>query len=231
MCAFVAVAAVTSRKGWPPSLALLLTWLVIGIPLELGILLYQGWRQNGRISLDSIILYRKPLRIREYAWLVPALLVWTTVISMLLVPLSDTLHKTLFAWWPDWLVLSTFVQNLSQYSPPIVWTIVVLGFLLNLAIPSIEELYFRGFLLPRMARLGWWAPLVNAVLFSLYHFWLPWENPLRIIALLPVAYVVQWKRNVYLSIMVHGLLNTIGSLGYKAVCSQRPPGLSRSSAT
>ncbi len=210
---FVAVASVTSGKGWPPSLALLVTWLVIGIPLELGILLYQARRKNGRTSLASIILYRKPLSFRQYAWLVPTLLVWTAVVSTVLVPLSDALNKTLFAWWPDWLVLSTFVQNMNNYSHQVVWTVVVLGFVLNIAIPSIEELYFRGFLLPRMERLGWWAPFVSAVLFSLYHFWLPWENPLRVIALLPVVYAVEWKRNVYLSIAVHSLLNTIGSVG------------------
>lgn len=211
--AFVVAASVTRGMGWPASLALLVTWLVIGIPLELGILLYQGRRLNGRVSLDSIVLYRKPLSIREYAWLVPALLVWTAIVSTLLVPLSDALHRTLFAWWPDWLGLSTFVQNMSHYSPPVVWSVVVLSFVLNIAIPTMEELYFRGFLLPRMSHWGWWAPLVSAVLFSLYHFWLPWENPLRVIALLPVVYAVQWKRNVYLSIAVHSLLNTIGSVG------------------
>ncbi len=209
----VAVASVTSGKGWPASLALLVTWLVIGIPLELGILLYQGRRQNGRLSLDSIILYRKPLSFGEYAWLVPSLLVWTAVVSTLLVPLSDAAHRIFFAWWPNWLVLSSFVQNMNNYSPRVVWMVVILSFVLNIAIPSIEELYFRGFLLPRMARLGRLAPLVSAVLFSLYHFWLPWEIPLRVIALLPVVYAVQWKRNVYLSIAVHSLLNTLGSVG------------------
>ncbi len=90
---------------------------------------------------------------------------------------------------------------------------VVLSFVLNIAIPIIEELYFRGFLLPRMARWGNWAPLISVALFSLYHLWLPWENPTRIIALLPVIYAVQWKHNIYLSIAVHALLNTIGSIG------------------
>ena len=210
---FIAVAAVTRGKGWPASLALLVTWLAMGIPLELGILLYQGRRKNGRTSLASIILYREPLSFREYAWLVPTLLVWTAVVSTLLVPLSDALHRTLFAWWPDWLMLSTFVPNINHYSRQVVWAVVIFSFVLNIAIPFIEELYFRGFLLPRMARWGWWAPLVSTVLFSLYHFWLPWENPLRVIALLPVVYAVQWKRNVYLSIAVHSLLNTIGSVG------------------
>jgi membrane protease YdiL (CAAX protease family) len=95
-------------------------------------------------------------------------------------------------------------------------------FVLNIATPITEELYFRGFLLPRMARWGIWAPLISVALFSLYHFWLPWENPTRIIALLPLVYAVQWKRNIYLSIAVHSLLNTIGSIGLLMLVLNRP---------
>jgi hypothetical protein len=36
--------------------------------------------------------------------------------------------------------------------------------------------YFRGHLLPRIDRFGRGAPVLNAVLFSLYHFWTPWQN-------------------------------------------------------
>jgi hypothetical protein len=30
-------------------------------------------------------------------------------------------------------------------------------------------------LLPRISRFGGWAPLINTVLFSLYHFFTPWQ--------------------------------------------------------
>jgi membrane protease YdiL (CAAX protease family) len=210
---FTAIAAVMARFNLPASLALLITWLVAGIPIELGILLYQGWQQNGLLSLQGIVLYREPLPFRQYLWLVPVLLVWTAIISTLFVPLAEALRQTLFWWWPDWLLVSNFVQKMDQYPASVLWAIVVLSFVLNIAIPVMEEIYFRGFLLPRMIHWNQWAPLISVVLFSLYHFWLPWENPTRIITLLPVVYAVQWKRNIYLSIMVHGLLNTIGSIG------------------
>ncbi len=210
---FSAIAAVMSRFSLPASLALLITWLVAGMPIELGILLHQGWQQNGHLSLKGIVLYRESLPHRQYLWLVPVLLVWTTIISTIFVPLSESLRQALFWWWPDWLILSNFVQKMDQYSDSALWTIVALSFLLNIAIPVMEEIYFRGFLLPKMIRWDKWAPLISVILFSLYHFWLPWENPARIITLLPVVYAVQWKRNMYLSIMVHCLLNTIGSIG------------------
>lgn len=78
--------------------------------------------------------------------------------------------------------------------------------------PVVEELYFRGYLLPRMERMGRWAPLVNVTLFSLYHFWSPWQVMARIVGLGPTVYAVRWKRNVYLGIVVHCALNTLSVL-------------------
>jgi membrane protease YdiL (CAAX protease family) len=51
--------------------------------------------------------------------------------------------------------------------------------------PVVEEVYFRGYLLPRISRFGAWAPLINTVLFSVYHFFTPWQNVGRILGLLP----------------------------------------------
>jgi CAAX protease family protein len=50
---------------------------------------------------------------------------------------------------------------------------------------------------------------LNTVLFSLYHFWSPWQNLARIVGLLPWVYVVWRKRSVQLSIAVHVTANTI----------------------
>jgi hypothetical protein len=73
-------------------------------------------------------------------------------------------------------------------------------------------LYFRGYLLPRIERFGKWAPLINLSLFSLYHFWTPWEFLSRIILLLPWVYVAWRKRNIYLIMTAHCAANTLGWL-------------------
>jgi membrane protease YdiL (CAAX protease family) len=218
---FVAIASIAVPRGAPASLALLITWLVAGIPLLLGYLLYQGRKRNGRFSLDGIVLYRAPLRIRDYLWLVTALLVWTAVVSTLLFPLGEAIRQALFPWWPEWLVLSGFVQHLKEYSEPVLWATVLLSFALNIAVPIVEEMYFRGYLLPRIAHWGAWAPLASVLLFSLYHFWLPWDNASRVVALLPLVYAVAWKRNIYIGILVHVLLNTLGSIGLLALVLSR----------
>jgi hypothetical protein len=91
------------------------------------------------------------------------------------------------------------------------WTVTLVAFLVvnGLLGPIVEEVYFRGYLLPRMEWMGRWAPLVNVSLFSLYHFWSPWQLVARILGFGPTVYAVRWKRNVYLGMVVHCSLNTI----------------------
>jgi membrane protease YdiL (CAAX protease family) len=73
-----------------------------------------------------------------------------------------------------------------------------------------EELYFRGYLLPRVSRLGRWAPVFNVVLFALYHLWTPWQAVTRIVFILPAVYVVWRERNIYVGIWAHCIGNTVG---------------------
>ncbi len=214
---FVVLARVMAAHDIPASLALLVTWVIAGLPLLLGILLYQGHQLNGKLSLHGILLNRQPVPLRQYAWLVPVLLMWTAISSTVFYLFSEPLHQSLFAWTPEWLNLSTFAQHPANYSRSVAWAIVILSAVLNLAVPITEELYFRSYLLPRLPFGRAWSPLINAALFSLYHFWLPWDFFGRVVALLPVVYAVQWKRNVYLSILVHCLLNSLGTIGLLAL--------------
>lgn len=129
-------------------------------------------------------------------------------------PLDHYLIKTLFSWLPHWFFFFDDIgENISLYSRSAIIVTWVLGLLLNgIGGPIVEELYFRGYLMPRISRLKGWAPLINVLLFSLYHFFTPWQNPVRILALTPLVYVVWWKRNIYLSILTHCILNTDGML-------------------
>ena len=79
----------------------------------------------------------------------------------------------------------------------------------GIAGPVVEELYFRGYLLPRMPWSQGWTPLINALLFSLYHFFSPWQNITRIVAFIPLVYAVSWKRNIYLSLFTHCTCTTL----------------------
>jgi membrane protease YdiL (CAAX protease family) len=77
--------------------------------------------------------------------------------------------------------------------------------------PIIEELYFRGFLLPRIDRLGVWAVLLNVSLFAFHHLWTPLLNPGRILAWFPIIFIVWRKQNIYIGLYVHLITNLMGN--------------------
>lgn len=212
-----------TAAGYPPVAALILGILVILIPVELGYLVYLGRRRNSHTSLEGVVLYREPLPWWNYLVYVPAFLVWGALCFALLSPLEAALAGTLFSWMPSWSLPVTGTAQYAGISQSALLTTFLAGLALNgIAGPVVEELYFRGFLLPRISRLGSFAAAtLNVVLFSLYHFFSPWGNITRIVALLPLVYVVARKRNIYLSIWVHCSLNTIGMLLTLALVLQR----------
>ena len=127
----------------------------------------------------------------------------------LMSPVGAYLRGSVLSFLPAWFL------NPSQEEPGETTFLVYLAarFLVDgLANPIVEEMYFRGYLLPRISRLGVWAPLLNAILFSLAHFWHP-ANVLQIFLLVtPLYYLVWWKRNIYISMAVHCTANLIGVL-------------------
>ena len=207
---FVLTAPVARGLGLPSLLAIFLAIPFVLIPFELGYLLREGRRRNGRLSLEGVVLYRQPIPSWQFALLVVGLFLWSGVAFALVGLLDAPLIVAFFRWLPDWFFLD---EDLSAYARPVLLGTWVLGLVGNgLAAPIVEELYFRGYLLPRIARFGGWAPLINTVLFSLYHFFTPWQLLGRILALLPMVYVVWWRRNIYIGMAVHCLGNTVTML-------------------
>jgi membrane protease YdiL (CAAX protease family) len=75
--------------------------------------------------------------------------------------------------------------------------------------PTVEELYFRGYLLPRLPVADWRAIPVSAALFALQHYWQPW-NWLLIFGLeLILTTLVVRLRCVRLGIVRHTLGNSL----------------------
>ena len=96
--------------------------------------------------------------------------------------------------------LKDFISQTIQYpSTTILLTcipyVVTNAFVLSI----IEKLYFKVYLMRRIELLGKYAPIIIAVLFSIYHFEVPWSKVMRIFAIIPITYSV-WKTRI--SIMV-----------------------------
>lgn len=201
------------RAGYPPLMAILLAILVILIPFELGFLYYQGKKQNGRYSLDGIVLLREHTPIWQFVGLVFVLITWGGLAFGLLSTVDNFFVQSMFTWLPAWALPANVIGDLSQYSKSAIVLTVLAGFLLNgFAGPFVEELYFRGYLLPRIPSSKQWAPLINVLLFSLYHFFSPWQNITRIVALIPFVYIVAWKRDIRIGMWAHCLMNTLGMI-------------------
>ncbi|MBE0688293.1 MAG: CPBP family intramembrane metalloprotease [Anaerolineaceae bacterium] len=210
---FFLAAPVLIESGFPPILSLYLAILLVLIPFELGFLFYQGKKLDGRYSLNGIVLFRERIPIGKMILMIISLFAWSGLVFTLLPKLDALISETLFAWFPGWSSPNNLLGNVSQYSKTALKITIVAGFLLNgIAGPIVEELYFRSYLLPRIPASRWWAPLINITLFSLYHFFTPWQNISRILAFLPLSYAVAWKRNIYLSMWAHCLLNTAGMI-------------------
>lgn len=199
------------RAGFPPIMALYLAILLILIPFELGFLYYQGKKRNGRYSLDGIVLYREQTPIRQMIFAIMGLFALGGLVFNLISNLDSRITLPFFTWFPVWSYPDHLLGNLSQYSTTALIITFIAGFILNgVAGPVVEEMYFRGYLMPRIPSSKKWAPLINILLFSIYHFFSPWQNLTRIIVFLPSAYAVSWKRNIRISMWVHCLLNTAG---------------------
>jgi membrane protease YdiL (CAAX protease family) len=206
---YVVIAPFIETAGFPPIAALLVAILTVLVPIELGVILRASRGRPGGIR--SVIPYRRPLPLRDWVWLVPVLIVALFVGFGLSMAIEPTVIDSLFGWVPDWFVRPIDPDRVGEYSRE-AWLVTLAAyFVLNgLVGPIVEELYFRGYLLPRMEWMGRWAPLVNVSLFSLYHFWSPWQVLGRILALAPTVYAVRWKENVYLGMVVHCTGNILG---------------------
>lgn len=116
-----------------------------------------------------------------------------------------------FSFYPDWFDAST--DDMSRYSHGMLVATWVSDFILiGLLAPVVEELYFRGYLLPRLGRYRGWGLLINVVLFVVYHFFSPWMIITRLIAIFPMYFVVWRTKNIYIGMVAHVLLNLISAL-------------------
>ncbi len=221
--AYIVLAPIVMDRGYPAVFGLLLAAFFVIIPSEFGYLLYQAKRHNGTLSLQGIVLYREPIPFWQYLVFSFILLLWGFLISGAISPLDNLIGDAAFAWLPDWFFISSLDQ-FAVYSRGALMTTFLFGIVVNgFAGPIVEELYFRGYLLPRLSKFGRWAPLLNVVLFSLYHFWTPWQNLSRILLMLPLGYTVWWTKNIYVGIIAHCAINLIGwSLTFALVLGGAP---------
>jgi len=208
---FFALSRMFIRCGLTGYLALLITIPLCLVPMEIGVMLLWSARFAGRRPLLETIGYRRRGTVVEYIVLPLLLFICWSVLSIAVNPISLYLETHLSVWLPPWATQESLINGLVS-SPPTQRSITLgLAVLLSgFVAPVVEELYFRGFLLPRMEHWGWAAPVVNSLLFAAYHFYFPGNVPGIFVAFVPISYVVMVKKNWRIGVVVHSLSNLWG---------------------
>lgn len=210
MAALLALTPALVRAGWPPVLGYQAAVALAGCPAMLGVMLWHARRTTGRADLRAAVRYRA----RQPLWLYPAVLVpmlaWAFGLLFLNGPLRKYLAEGAFAWMPPYL-LPGWEPPAPPGRAPLLAALVLQLLVDGLAAPAVEELYFRGFLLPRLGFLGAWAPLANTALFTVQHWWQPYNWAQIFLIMLPLVYLVWWRRSVWISVAMHCAGNSIGA--------------------
>lgn len=190
--------------------ALLFVELFVLTPLVFVHLLVTARKLERPGSLDIVIPNREPIGKKSFLlWYVLGLVaIFGTYIP--LYPVGIFVRGELFAWLPDWYFNPGYgVTDLSTLANLFLVAILIDGIIA----PTLEEVFFRGYLLPRMDYMKKWAPIVNGAFFGIYHFWQP-HNLLALIVVGVILSYIVWKtKNVYLGIALHCTINVMGAVG------------------
>ena len=202
----------------PSLLTFFLLALFILLPIELSVVLFASKKEYGSFSLKSAFSNYQKLSwwsIFAYGsllWAFAGIMSVTIapIENMILAPIANQL-KIITPIYFDW----NNIDYLKQYSKNILLFTCIMYFISNVIVgPFIEELFFRGYLTSKISRFGKYAPIIITVLFSLYHFWLPFDNLFRIMAFFPASYFAWRKKNIYISIVFHCLCNLVSSISF-----------------
>ena len=202
-------ASPTWGGGLPMGLALMISFTLGVIPTQLIILKSAACKDGMKIK-DILCYMEKMPASRILLWVIPSLVIAAVVFAT--VSNIEESIWAIFNWVPDWFRVS--LDHFDNASRGMIRLTVMLGIVFNgLLVPFVEELYFRGFLLPRMNLFGKLAPLASTVLFSMYHLFSPWETITRILGDSPYVYAVWHKKNIWIGICAHCGMNTLSMIG------------------
>ena len=134
------------------------------------------------------------------------------LLMTLITPVSNYLIDTVFSRLPDWMFLEEQKQYESYTKGVLIAIFSFQLVLTGVILPWIEELYFRGYLLPRISRYGMWSPLIGGLFFGLYHSWQLFGFATVFLLGAVLGYVVWKTRDIRLSISLHVFANAFARL-------------------
>ena len=205
-----------------PQLPTLLIFCILGglflMPVEWFLMLRQSKKDYGKYSLKSALIGQDKQPIIKTLFFAFVLFGVAGIFSITIQPLENmllfTLRERLLSFLPigfDW----NNIEYIKSFPKNTIMATCAVYFIFNVfAGPITEELFFRGYLSSHYNKQTAFTPILIAILFSLYHFWLPFNNVFRILVFAPVAYVAYKKKNIYISMLFHCMCNLISVVGF-----------------
>lgn len=191
------------------------------VPMELGVILSASKKEYGIYSLKSAFLEQEKIAIWKVLIIAFLFFGIAGLLSAFIAPIENQIfaevRSSVLRSLPigfDW----TNYEYMKSFSKPIlIFTCIYYGIFNVFVGPITEELFFRGYLTSHYKIQNSFTPILIAILFSLYHFWMPFNNVFRILAFAPVAYVAYKKKNLYIAMCFHCLCNLFSVAGFASM--------------
>lgn len=205
-----------------PQLPTLLILCILGvlflIPAEWFLIVRQSKKDYGKYSLASARAGQEKQPVLKILFFALMLFGVAGIFSFTILPLENMLlfplREKLLSFLPvgfDW----NNIEHIKSFPKNIVTATCVVYFIFNVFIgPITEEFFFRGYLTAYNSKYGKWTPVIITVIFSLYHFWLPFQNVFRIMIFLPMAYISYRKKSLYICMASHIFCNLFTTISF-----------------
>ncbi len=206
---YIFITPFVQKQGFPSMIGLMIAFLLVIIPFEFGFVLLQA--KNHEKGWLSSILMAQNISAKKLLLVVLAGILIILIIALSSSFLDQWVKKSFFNWLPNWYLYDTeFTKGYTKK------TLMITAFLRllvdGLIIPYTEEIYFRGYLLPKIKGNNFSIPMIATLLFALYHFWQPWNYP-SLLLISGILVFSAWRfKNYKISLYIHLAVNLLGSI-------------------
>lgn len=205
-----------------PQLPTLLIFCILGglflMPVEWLLMLWQSKKDYGKYSLEAALIGQEKQPVIKILFCALVLFGVAGIFSFTIQPLENMLllafRERLLSFLPvgfDW----NNIEYIKNFPKNIIIATCIVYFVFNVFVgPITEEFFFRGYLTTHNSKYGKWTPVIITIIFSLYHFWLPFHNIFRIFVFLPMAYISYRKKNLYICMVAHIFCNLFSVISF-----------------
>jgi hypothetical protein len=201
---YVVLARVVTANGLPNLMGLMLAALLVEAPVLWWLMARLVRREGGAVRWRDLFPWDERVSLGWYVTAGLAGLLWGMAMIGVVAPaIGAAVVEPFFGWLPEWFVMTMDPDAIFAQPRGVLVSLWALSIAMALVAGSSQELYFRGFLLPRMADLGWAAPFLNAALFAVFHMIAPWNWIPFFLGTLPWSLLMWWKKSIRLTLFVH----------------------------